>query len=160
MPGSNVHGPRAFKIIASSQLRWQLLPRDYCPSQVPPHVSTLSPGNRFPSEYPHSVLEPPGRTIPSPSERNATATLGSAGRPPIACNLPPNVSIPAHAFANSPIRTQRTSLKHGCRIVAQRRVSCRWPTPQREAEKMPAARIQERTALWGRHRKWRLVRLG
>jgi hypothetical protein len=153
MSGSNVREPHAFKIITISHLRWQLLPRDYRPSQVTPHVSTLSLGNRFPSEYPHSVLEPLGRTIPSPSERNATATQGSAGRPPIACNLPPCAGIPTYAFANSPIRTQRTSLKYGCPIVAQRRASCRWPTPQRKAEKMPAARIPEMTALCSRHRK-------
>jgi hypothetical protein len=125
---------------------------------VTPFASTLS--IRFPSEYPHSVLEPLGRTIPSPSEQNATAKQGSESPPPIACNLPPCACILTHAFANSPIRTQRTSLKHGCRIVAQRRVSCRWPTPQRKAEKIPAARIQERTALWNRHHKWRLIRLG
>jgi hypothetical protein len=121
-----------------------------------PIVSTLSLGVRFPSEYPHSVLEPLDRTIPSPSERNATAKQGSGRPPPIACNLPPCACILTRAFANSPIRTQRTSLKRGCWIVAQRRVSCRWPTPQRKAEKIPAARIHEMTASWSRHRNWSL----
>jgi hypothetical protein len=123
-------------------------------------VSTLSLGIRFPSEYPHSVLEPLGRTIASPSERNATAKQGSERPPPTACNLPPCACTLTHAFANSPIRTQRISLKHGCWIVAQRRVSCRWPTPQRKAEKIPAARAQEMTAFWSRHRNWRFVRSG
>ena len=147
MSGSNVRGPHTFKkqIIASSHRRWQLLSRSSRAGQVTPFASTLS--IRFPSEYPHSVLEPLGRTIPSPSEQNATAKQGSERPPPVACNRPPDVSIPTHAFANSPIRTQRTSMKHGCWIVAQRRVSCRWPTPQRKAEKMPAPRIQEMTAL-------------
>jgi hypothetical protein len=52
---------------------------------------------------------------------------------PGACTL-------THASANSLIRTQRTSKKHRCWIVAQRRVSCRWSTPQRKAERIPAAR--------------------
>ena len=132
--------PSRRKFIASSHRGWQLLLRSSHAGQVIPFASILS--IRFPSEYPHSVLEPRGRTIPSPSEQNATATQGSEGRPPIACNLPPCAGIPTHAFANSPIRTRRTSLKHGCRIVTQRRVSCLWPTPQRKAEKIPAARIQ------------------
>ena len=123
-------------------------------------VSTLSLGARFPSAYPHSVLEPPGRTIPPPSERYATAKQGSERPPPIACNLPPCACTLTHAFANSPIRTQRTSLKHGRWIIAQHRVSCRWCTPQKKAEKTPAARIQEMTALWSRHRNWRLIRSG
>jgi hypothetical protein len=105
-------------------------------------------GMRFPSEYPHSVLEPLGRTIPSPSARNATAKRGSERPLPIACYLPPGACTLTHAFANSPIRTQRTSMKHGCWIVAQRRVSCRWSTPQRKAERLPAARILEMTAYW------------
>ena len=138
--------PSRRKFIASSRRGWQLLLRSSHAGQVIPFASILS--IRFPSEYAHSVLEPLGRTIPSPSEQSATATQGSEGRPPIACNLPSCAGIPTHAFANSPIRTRRTSLKHGYRIVTQRRVPCRWPTPQRKAEKIPAARIQERTALW------------
>jgi hypothetical protein len=160
MSGSNVRGPHTFKkqIIASSHRRWQLLSRSSRAGQVTPFASTLS--IRFPSEHPRSVLEPPGRTIPSPSEQNVPAKQGSERPPPIACNLPPCACTLTHAFANSPIRPQRTSLKHGCGIVAQRRGSCRWPTPQRKAEKIPAARIQERMALWSRHRKLRLIRSG
>jgi len=113
MSGSNVRGRHTFKkqIIASSHRRWQLLSRSSRAGQVTPFASTLS--IRFPSEYPHSVLEPLGRTIPSPSEQNATAKQGSEGRPPIAGNLPSCACTLTHAFANSPIRTQRTSLKHG-----------------------------------------------
>ena len=102
-------------------------------------------GMRFPSECPHSVLEPRGRTIPSPSARNATAKPGSECPLPIACYLPPGACTLTHASANSLIRTQRTSKKHRCWIVAQRRVSCRWSTPQRKAERIPAARVQEMT---------------
>jgi hypothetical protein len=117
-------------------------------------------GCRPSSEYPHSVREPLGLTIPSPSERNASAKQGSERPPPIACNLPPSACTLTRAFANSPIRTQRTSLGHGCWIVAHRRVSCRWPTPQRKAEKIPTARIQEVTTLWSRYRNRRLIRSG
>src|ERR1700684_1038615 len=68
-------------------------------------VSTLSLSIRFPSEYPHLVLEELGWTMPSPSERNAAAKWGSAHPPPIACNLPRCACTLTHAFANSPIRT-------------------------------------------------------
>ena len=120
-----------------------------------PVCSTLSPGMRCPSEYPHSVLEPRGRTILSPSARNATAKRGSDCPLPIACYLPPGACTLTHASANSLIPTQRTSMKHRCWIVAQRRVSCRWSTPQRKkAERIPAARIREMTALWSRQRKF------
>jgi len=145
----NVRGPYAFKkqIIASSHRSCELRSRSSRAGQVTPFVSTVRPGIHFPSEYPHSVLELLGRTIPSPSARNATARRGFERPLPTACYLPPGAGTLTHAFANSPIRTQRTSMEHVCWIVAQRRVSCRWPTPQRKAEKMPAARIQEMTAL-------------
>jgi hypothetical protein len=54
----------------------------------------------LPFQYPHSVLEPPGRTKPSPTEQNATAKQGSERALPIACNLPPCARTLTHAFAN------------------------------------------------------------
>jgi hypothetical protein len=118
MSASNVPGRHAFKkkIIASSHRRCRLLSRSSCGGQVTPFVSILTPGMRFPSEYPHSVLEPLGRTIPSPSARNATAKRGSEYPLPIACYLPPGACTLTHAFANSPIRTQRTHL-HETRVL-------------------------------------------
>ena len=150
-------GRHAFKkkIIASSHRRCQLLSRSSRAGQVTPFVRYLSPGMRCPSEYPHSVLEPRGRTILSPSARNATAKRGSDCPLPIACYLPPGACTLTHASANSLIPTQRTSMKRRRWIVAQRRVSCRWSTPQRKkAERIPAARIREMTALWSRQRKF------
>jgi hypothetical protein len=150
MSGLNIRGLQAFnkKIIASLHRRGQLLSRSSCAGQATPFVSTLSPGMLFPSEYPNSVLEPLGRTIPLPSVRNATAKRGSERPPPIACYLPPGACTLTHAFANSPIRTQRISMKHGRWIFAQLRVSRRWSTPRRKAETIPAARIQRWTAMW------------
>jgi hypothetical protein len=150
--------PSRSKFIASSHRRWQLLSRNSRAGQVTPFVSTPSLGIRFSSEYPHSGLEPLGRTILSPSERNATAKQGSEGPPPIACSLTPCACTLTHAFANSPTPTRRTSLKHGCWILARYRESCRWPTPQRNAEKITASCIREMSALWSSYRKWRLIR--
>jgi len=115
MSGSNVRGRHTFKkkISATSHRRCQLLSRSSRAGQLTPFVPTLSPGMRFPFEYPDSVLEPLGRTIPSPSARNATAKRGSERPLPIAYNLMPDGGTLTHAFANSPIRTQRTSMKHG-----------------------------------------------
>ena len=62
-------------------------------------------------------------TIPSPSARNATAKRGSECPQPIACYLPPGEGTLTHAFANSPLRTQRTSMRHRCWIVAQHSVA-------------------------------------
>ena len=127
-------GRHAFKkkIIASSHRRCQLLSRSSRAGQVTPFVRYLSPGMRCPSEYPHSVLEPRGRTILSPSARNATAKRGSECPLPIAWYLPPGACTLTHASANSLIPTQRTSMKRRRWIVAQRCVSCRWSTPQRK----------------------------
>jgi hypothetical protein len=59
-----------------------------------------------------AIRDPQGWSIPSPSERNATAKQGYERRPPIAYSLLPSARIQAHAFASCSIRTQRTSLRH------------------------------------------------
>ena len=128
------------KIIASSHLRCQLLSRSSRAGQVIRWFSTLSPGMRFPSKYSHSVLEPLGRTMPSPSARNATAKRGHERRPPVACNRPPDAGIPTHAFANSPIRTQRISMRHRVpdRCTASRVLSVAYATEKSRENTGPA----------------------
>jgi hypothetical protein len=79
-------------------------------SWVNPFDSILRLGSQ--SGHSRSARDPPGWAMPPPSEGNATARRGYERRPPIACKLPPGACTLAHAFANHPPRTQRTSLKH------------------------------------------------
>jgi hypothetical protein len=138
----NVRSRHTFKkqIIASSYIaasndlvpeRWGLLSLDPLAGWISPFGSILSLGIRARPEYPRSVSDPLGWTILSPSEENATAKQGYERRSPIAYNLPLGACTPIHAFETCPTRTQPTSLKRGCSIIPQHRVSCRWSTPQK-----------------------------
>ena len=137
----NVRSRHTFKkqIIASSYIaasndlvpeRWGLLSLDPLAGWISPFGSILSLGIRARPEYPRSVSDPLGWTILSPSEENATAKRGYERRSPIAYNLPLGACTPIHAFETCPSRTQPTSLKRGCSIIPQHRVSCQWSTPQ------------------------------
>jgi hypothetical protein len=116
-----------------------LLSRNRAQARQPPFGSVFSLSIRALSEYPRSVPEPLSWTILSPFERNATAKQGYERRPPIAYNLPLGACTLTHAFANGPALTQSTSLKHGCLSLARDRAFGRWPTPQRNAEKIPSS---------------------
>jgi hypothetical protein len=108
-------------------------------SWITPSGSILNLGIGGRSGYPRSVPDPLSWTTHAPPEGNATAKQGCERRPPIAYNLPPGACTLTHAFESCPTWTQPTSLKHACSIVAQHRVSCRWSTPQRKAEKIPSS---------------------
>ena len=138
----NVRSRHTFKkqIISSSYIavsidlvpeRWGLLSLNPLAGWISPFGSILSLGIRARPEYPRSVSDPLGWTILSPSEENATAKQGYERRSPIAYNLPLGACTPIHAFETCPTRTQPTSLKRGCSIIPQHRVSCRWSTPQK-----------------------------
>jgi hypothetical protein len=138
----NVRSRHTFKkqIIASSYIaasndlvpeRWGLLSLDPLAGWISPFGSILSLCIRARPEHPRSVSDPLGWTILSPSEENATAKQGYERRSPIAYNLPLGACTPIHAFETCPTRTQPTSLKRGCSIIPQHRVSCRWSTPQK-----------------------------
>jgi hypothetical protein len=136
VPGSKARRPRPFKRRSRDRNRGRQQPFN---GVLAAYQSARDLGSLrwfdCQSACPRSVPEPRCRTIPSPSEGNATAKQGCERRPPIAYNLPPDACTLMNACANSPSRRQRTSSKPRCLIVAQHCVSCRWSTPQRRTER-------------------------
>jgi hypothetical protein len=127
-----------------------------------PHVDRVSPLSNSRSWYPRSGPDPLEWTIPSPSEGNGTAKQGYHRRAPIACNLLPSACTLTHAFACCPTRTQRISHRHRSSIIARRRRSCRWSTPQRkvvratdELGEKAEAQTSQQAAIWPRLRALR-----
>jgi hypothetical protein len=150
MPRSTIRRPHAFRqqIIVSSHIAAGSAPvlgplgarcREIRASWITPSGPIFNLGIRGRSGHPRSVPDPLSWTTRAPSEGNATAKQGCERRPPIAYNLPLGACTLTHAFQSCPTWTQPTSLKHGCCIVAQHRVSCRWSTPQRKTEKIPSS---------------------